>query len=73
MTNAITSDPARPINAPLRALAAEVEKMIARVKITVSTPSRPTAWNDSSARPHLALPSSAASVLARSSLDSDLA
>ena len=47
--------------------------MIASVKTTVSSPSRPTAWKASSPRPHLARPSSAASVRARSSEDRDRA
>ena len=69
----MTSAPASPITAPLSALAAEVEKMIARVKTTVSSPSRPTAWKASNPSPHRARPSSAASARARSSLDSDRA
>src|SRR6478735_6790323 len=50
MMNAIASEPARPTTAPSRAPWVEVEKMIARVKTTVSSPSRPTAWKARRAR-----------------------
>ena len=73
MKKAITSAPARPMTAPVSALAVEVEKMIASVNTTVSSPSRPTAWKASRARPHRALPSRAASVFDRSSVDIDRA
>ena len=51
--------------APLRAPTVDVEKMMARVKTTVSRPSRPTAWKASSPSPQRARPSSAASARAR--------